>query len=130
MTPWQYQLAADAMLILHFLFVVFVVGGLLLVFLGYWLGWRWIYGIRFRGLHLAAIGYVVLQSWLGAICPLTVWEMQLRELAGDPTYQGGFIAFWLHRLLFYQAPPAVFVLVYSLFGALVVLSWFWIRPKR
>ena len=91
MTSWQYQLAADAILILHFGFVVFVVGGLLMIFIGHRLGWRWIYGIRFRLLHLAAIGVVVLQSWLGALCPLTVWEMQLRELAGDLTYQGGCI---------------------------------------
>ncbi len=130
MTPWQYQLAADAILILHFLFVVFVIAGLLLVYIGHWRGWRWIYGIRFRLLHLAAIGYVVLQSWFGAICPLTVWEMQLRALAGDPTYGGSFIAYWLHWLLFFEAPPVVFIVVYSAFGALVVASWFWIRPKR
>ncbi len=130
MTSWQYQLAADAILILHFGFVVFVVGGLLMIFLGHRLGWRWIYGIRFRVLHLAAIGVVVLQSWLGAICPLTLWEMQLRELAGDLTYQGSFVAYWLHRLLFFQAPPAVFIIVYTLFAALVVASWFWIRPRR
>ena len=130
MSSWQYQLAADAILILHFGFVVFVVGGLLLVYAGYWFGWRWIYGIRFRALHLVAIGYVVLQSWLGEICPLTIWEMQLRQLAGDLTYEDSFIAYWLHRLLFFQAPPTVFALVYSLFGALVVASWFWIRPKH
>ena len=130
MTPGLYLLAADAILVTHFLFVVFVIGGLLLVFIGHWLGWRWIYGFRFRLLHLGAIGYVVLQSWLGAICPLTLWEMQLRELAGETTYAGSFIAHWLHRLLFFQAPPSVFLLVYSAFAALVVASWFWIRPKR
>lgn len=130
MERWLYLVAADTILVVHFLFVAFVVGGLLLVFIGHWRGWRWIYGLRFRLLHLVAIGYVVLQSWLGAICPLTLWEMQLRGLAGDMTYEGSFIAYWLHRLLFYEAPAMVFVLVYSAFGTLVVASWYWIRPQR
>ena len=130
MEPWLYTLAADGILVLHFLFVAFVVGGLLLVFLGRWRGWRWVHNRRFRVLHLVAIGYVVLQSWLGAICPLTVWEMQLRALGGGETYEGNFIAHWLHSLLFYSAPPIVFILVYTAFGALVIASWFWIPPKR
>ncbi|MDJ0778614.1 MAG: DUF2784 domain-containing protein [Gammaproteobacteria bacterium] len=130
MEQWLYLVAADTILVVHFLFVAFVVGGLVLVFIGHWRGWRWIYSLRFRVLHLVAIGYVVLQSWLGAICPLTLWEMQLRGLAGDMTYEGSFVAYWLHRLLFFEAPAMVFVVAYSAFGALVVASWYWIRPRR
>ncbi len=125
-----YLLAADAILFLHLLFVVFVVVGLLLILIGKWLSWRWVYGFWFRVTHLAAIGYVVLQSWLGAICPLTLWEMQLRARAGDSTYDGAFIAHWVERLLYYQAPTWVFAVIYTLFGGLVVLSWIWVKPKR
>ena len=122
-------LAADAILVLHVCFVGFVVFGLLLLFPGRWLGWRWIRNAWFRLSHLAAIAVVVAQSWLGVICPLTIWEMQLREKAGDAYYEGAFIAHWVDELLYYQAPPWVFMLCYTVFGLLVLISWFWARPR-
>ena len=125
-----YLLLADTILVIHVLFVLFVVVGLLLVLAGGWRGWRWVRDFRFRLAHLLAIGYVVAQSWLGAICPLTIWEMQLRERAGDAVYAGSFIAYWLQQLLYFRAPAWVFILAYTLFGALVAASWFWVRPQR
>ena len=125
-----YLIAADAILLIHVLFVIFVVLGLLLIFAGKFLNWRWVHNFSFRLTHLLAIGVVVLQSWLGAICPLTVWEMNLREKAGDSVYEGSFIAHWLQTLLYYRAAEWVFVLLYTLFGALVIASWYWVRPRR
>ncbi len=125
-----YLLLADTILVIHVLFVLFVVVGLLLVLAGGWRGWRWVRDFRFRLAHMLAIGYVVAQSWLGAICPLTIWEMQLRERAGDAVYAGSFIAYWLQQLLYFRAPAWVFILAYTLFGALVAASWFWVRPQR
>ena len=121
-------LAADLLLLVHFLFVVFVIASLLLILIGKGLNWSWVRNPWFRAIHLAAIGIVVIQSWLGVICPLTTWEMNLRERAGDVTYPGSFIAHWLDTLLYYQAPWWVFILVYTLFAAIVVVSWFWVRP--
>jgi hypothetical protein len=125
-----YLIAADALLFVHALIVAFIVFGLLLVFTGGVCNWSWVRNFWFRLLHLAAIGIVVLQSWLGEICPLTVWEMNLRMQAGGATYSGSFIAHWVESLLYYQAPNWVFVLVYSLFGLLVVASWFLVAPHR
>lgn len=125
-----FLLLADAILLLHVLFVVFVVVGLVLIFTGKWRGWRWVRHFWFRLAHLCAIGYVVAQSWLGAICPLTLWEMQLRAKAGDAVYAGSFIAHWLQQLLYYRAPEWVFILLYTLFGALVAASWYWVRPQK
>jgi hypothetical protein len=125
-----YLIAADAMLFIHVLFVVFVVLGLFLIFSGKLLAWSWVYNFRFRSAHLAAIGIVVLQSWLGTICPLTTWEMSLRAKAGDTAYAGSFIGHWLQTLLYYRAPEWVFMLLYTLFGALVIASWYWVRPRR
>ena len=125
-----YRIAADAVLYLHALFVVFVIGGLLLVLIGKWCGWAWVHDIRFRVAHLGAITVVVLQAWLGAICPLTQWEMALRARAGDATYSGAFIAHWVEQMLYYRAPDWVFVVIYTAFGALVAASWFWVRPRR
>jgi drug/metabolite transporter superfamily protein YnfA len=125
-----YLIVADVVLSLHVLFVIFVIAGLLLIFAGKWLNWSWVRNRVFRITHLVAIGIVVLQAWIGMICPLTTIEMWLRERAGDATYGGAFIAHWLESLLYYQAPPWVFAICYTAFGALVVGSWFWVRPNE
>ena len=122
-------IAADGILVVHSLFVGFVVFGLALVLVGKALSWSWVRNPWFRIAHLLAIGFVVVQSWLGEICPLTSWEMALRSRAGDAVYPGSFIAHWLQVLLYYQAPMWVFAVVYTAFGALVVASWFWVPPR-
>jgi hypothetical protein len=124
------RLAADLLLLLHFAFVIFVVSSLPLILVGGRMGWTWVRNRLFRQLHLAAIAVVVLQSWLGRICPLTAWEMALREQAGDATYTGAFVAHWLSALLYYRAPAWVFALIYTLFGLLVVFAWFRVPPGR
>lgn len=124
-----YLLAADALLVAHASFVAFVVFGLVLILVGKFLGWEWVRNRIFRIAHLLAIGVVVLQSWIGVICPLTTWEMALRERAGDVTYEGSFIANWLDKLLYYQAPVWVFAMCYTTFAAAVVFAWFWVRPR-
>jgi len=123
-----YLIAADLLLFAHTLFVAFVLFGLLFIFAGRLFSWAWVRNRLFRLAHLIAIGVVVFQSWLGIICPLTTWEMALREKAGDSIYAGTFISHWLEAILYYRAPPWVFVLCYSIFGLLVLASWFWVRP--
>lgn len=120
---------ADTVLLLHAAVVVFVVGGLLAVVLGGWRGWAWVRGRWFRALHLCAIGVVVLQAWLGQDCPLTTLESWLRLQAGAAGYDGGFVAHWVSRLLYWEAPAWVFTLAYTAFGALVALAW-WAWPPR
>ncbi len=122
--------AADAVLLLHVLFVVFVVIGLALILVGRFLAWSWVRNWWFRVAHLAAIGVVVAQAWFGVICPLTTLEMALRRQAGDTTYAGTFISHWLESILYYRAPAWVFAASYTVFAALVVLSWVWVRPNR
>lgn len=124
-----YQYLADLVLVAHFSFVAFVVFGLLAVIAGRWAGWPWIWSLKFRLLHLLAIGIVVAQAWLGQICPLTRWENALRVRAGQAPYEQSFVQDWLHRLLFYDAPLWVFVLGYTLFGAVVACLW-WIDRRR
>jgi hypothetical protein len=128
-TGSAWLLAADLVLAVHVAFVVFVVVGLLLIFIGGFLNWRFVRNPWFRGLHVASIAIVVLQAWLGRLCPLTVLEMALRERAGDATYDGAFIAHWLQSLLYYDAPAWVFTVIYSVFGFVVALSWWLVRPS-
>lgn len=124
-----YLVAADLILFVHALFVAFVVFGLVLILAGKPLGWSWVRNPWFRAAHLAGIGIVVLQAWLGAVCPLTTWEMDLRRRAGEAIYSDSFVAHWLGRLLYFQAPAWVFACAYTVFGAVVVLSWGWVRPR-
>ena len=109
--------------------VVFIVVGLVVIYVGWALAWSWVRNPWFRILHVAAIVIVSIQSWVGVICPLTTWEMSLRNQADDTVYSGTFISYWLETLLYYQAPAWLFVVVYSAFGALVVASWFIVRPR-
>lgn len=129
MSEQQYLIAADAVLLLHVLFVAFVVVGLLLIVLGGVLSWRWVRNRTFRVLHLAAIGVVVVQAWVGMICPLTTIEMWLRSGAGDAVYEGSFISHWLESILYYQAPAWVFAVCYTAFGVVVAASWCLVRPR-
>ncbi len=119
-----YSLLADTVLIIHFAFVVFVVFGLVLILVGLLNRWSWVRNRVFRVTHLVAVGVVVLQAWLGQLCPLTIWENELRRRAGQSGYTETFVEHWLHEILFYQAEPWVFTTIYTCFGALVVLVWF------
>jgi hypothetical protein len=124
-----YQALADLVLACHVLIVLFVVVGLLLVVVGNLRGWRWVNRPLFRLLHLTTILIVVAEAWLGIVCPLTTLERWLRVQAGVQGHAQGFIEYWLQRLLYYTAPDWVFTLAYTLFGLLVVFTW-WRFPPR
>jgi len=119
---------ANAVLVLHLALVGFVVGGLLLVVVGNLARWRWVNGLGFRLAHAVAIAVVVAEAWFGLTCPLTTLEMWLRARAGAATYGGGFVEHWLQRLLYYDAPAWVFVVIYSLFGLMVAATWWYFPP--
>ena len=120
---------ADAILLIHFLFVLIVIGGLALTWIGAWRGWRWIRSLRFRIAHLAAIVFVAGESLLGIVCPLTAWEDALRNTTGGTAGEKSFIARWVHQLMFFTAPEWVFTALYVAFG-LVVAATFWFIPPR
>jgi hypothetical protein len=124
-----YLLLADTILVIHFSLVVFVVLGLLAIVVGRMIGWIWIYGRTFRISHLLVIGIVIAQAWLGRLCPLTILESFLRGKAGQAGYSETFVGYWLHRILFFNAQPWVFTLIYTVFGGLVFLFWAIDRKK-
>ncbi len=117
---------ADFILLVHALFVAFVVGGLALIWIGALRGWRIARNFPFRALHMAAILVVCAEALIGVACPLTVLEDQLR----GRTAESGFIARWLHRILYYDFPGWVFVSAYALFALIVVLTFFLFPPAR
>ena len=125
------RIAADAILILHTAFIAFVLFGLIITWIGIFRRWRWVRGFAFRATHLLTIGFVVVQSYFGIICPLTVLENNLRQRGGQVAYgDRGFIHYWLHNLIFFDAPPWVFMTCYTLFGLLVLGTLILAPPKR
>jgi hypothetical protein len=118
---------ADIILVIHALVVLFNVGGLVAIWIGAALQWRWIRNLWFRAIHLGAIGFVAAGSLIGAACPLTVLEDALRR-AGPA--QGGFIERWVARLLYYDLPAPVFTVAYLLFALIVLITFVLVRPER
>jgi glucan phosphoethanolaminetransferase (alkaline phosphatase superfamily) len=121
---------ADALLVVHALIVCFVVGGQAAILLGWWRGWAWVRNPWFRIAHLATIAVVVLQAWLGRLCPLTIWERELRRAAGQAFHERSFVEYWVSRFLYWDLPWWVFVAVYTAFGVLVAWSWWRLPPLR
>lgn len=130
LSPASAATLADAILTLHVGIVAFVVLGTALILVGGWRQWNWVRGFKWRLAHLLLMVFVVLQTWLGELCPLTVWEQTLRLHAGQSTYDESFIAHWLSRLIFFEAPWWAFVAAYTGFAALVLVTWFKVPPRR
>lgn len=120
------RLLADALLVVHFVIVVFIVGGLLLVWIGAAAGWRWVRNPWFRYFHLAAIAFVAVEAFLGYACPLTIWEDLLRGGARPESFVGR----WAHRLLFYNAPEWVFSTLYAAWAAATIATLRFVPPRR
>ena len=120
-------LLADIILVMHFLFVAFVIGGLAAIWIGAALNWDWIKNFWFRAAHLGAIGFVIAESLVGILCPLTVLENALRQI-GRP--ESSFIQRWVTRLLYYDLPERAFTVIHVVFGLIVALTFIYIRPGR
>jgi hypothetical protein len=85
-----YRSAADALVVVHLLFIAFVLLGGLLVF-------RW---PRVAFIHVPAALWAILLEFYHLPCPLTPWEQQLRLAAGEAGYTGGFIPHYLLPLIY------------------------------
>ena len=128
--PGSAAVLANAILMLHVGIVAFVVLGEVLILVGARRSWGWVRNRALRVTHLALMVFIALQSWLGALCPLTEWEQALRRRAGQEAYAESFIEYWLSRLIFFEAPWWVFVAAYTAFALLVLLTWLWVPPRR
>ena len=128
LSPSLFSFLADLTVLLHTTFVLFIVGGQILILIGWSQAWHWTTKAKFRFLHLIAIGYVVLETLLGITCPLTTLEYYLRHLANETTHNMSFIGYWIHYFLFYNAPDWLFTMIYSTFGILVLLTFILYPP--
>ena len=122
----RYRFLADLLVALHFAFIVFAIGGGLLV-----LARR-----RLALLHLPAVAWALWIEFTATICPLTPWEQALRLKAGQAGYAGGFVEHYLIPVVYPAAlTPALQVAlgmaVLALNAVIYALVWQqWRRRRR
>ena len=104
-----YRLLADLLLILHLLFICFVLFG----------GFLCLIRIRWAWFHLPAAAWGVWIEWSGRICPLTPLENRFRVLAFDEGYQGGFIEHYLLPVIY---PEKLSFQIQLILGSIVILT--------
>ena len=124
-----YGLLADALVAVHVAYVSYVVLGQLLIWLGLLLRWSWIGNPWFRWTHLIMILIVGAEAVLDIECPLTRWERNCRDLAGQATSGESFVGRLLHNLIFVEWSPWVLNALHIAF-ALLVLGTFVLAPPR
>jgi len=119
-------LIADAVLLAHFGIVIFIAGGLVLVPVGYKLGWGWIGHKRLRIIHAWAMAFVALETLLGFTCPLTLIE---NYLSGMNTSES-FVGYWVKRIFYYDFPVEYFAMLYMICLAWTVAMWKLFPPRN
>ena len=124
-----YRILADVIVVAHLAYVLSVILGLAAILLGWVLKWKWIRNFYFRVIHLLLIGIVVLEALFGIVCPLTNWEYDLRQAAGEGVSEGSFMGRLAHDLLFVDLSEGTLTVCYCIFGALVLGTVFLIPPK-
>jgi hypothetical protein len=127
----MYGLLADVVVFIHVAYVGYVIGGQLAIILAAPFKWQWARNPWFRFTHLLAIGIVVYEAIRGLRCPLSVWEEQLRTLAGQP-FNGSetFMGRLLHNLLFIEGQPEIFFTTMYVAMMVLVLQGLIMYPPR
>jgi len=125
-----YSLLADLIVALHVAYVAYIIVGLVLILVGLWRKWGWVRNPWFRLTHFAAILIVVLELIFKTSCPLTVWEVELRALAGQPVSEATFIGRLLHHLLFVAVPGWMAQAIYIGVALAITLTLVLAPPRR
>jgi len=107
---------------LHFVFVLFVALGGLLLF------WR----PRIAWVHLPCVLYGAAIEFFGWVCPLTPLENRFRRLAGQAGYEGGFVEHYLGGVLYPSAWGEIHLWlgVAVLAGNTLIYGWVWAKRRR
>lgn len=126
-----YKIIADVILIVHFLYVIFAVGGEIFIIIGGMTKLRIVRKFSFRITHLISVVIVAVEASLGILCPLTVWENQFRILSGQIVEEDiTFIGRLFRKVMFYDFPIWIFTLVYILFALTVIITFIKIPPEK
>lgn len=124
-----YAILADAIVVLHLIYVLFVVGGQFIILAGRVFNWSFIRNPLFRICHLAAVATVAIEAVVGLLCPLTEWEYELRHLAGQTVdRQISFVGRLARSIIFYDLPAWIFTVIHISFAALVLVTFLVVPP--
>ena len=116
---------ADIILILHFLVVIFITVGFLLIPIGYYYGWSWIKNFKLRLFHFCLMFLVTFETVVGITCPLTSLENYLRGINNSKS----FISFWIEKIIYWNFPTSFFMFLYLVFLGWTLLIWKIYPPK-
>ena len=115
-----YKILADIVVVVHFLWILFLVFGSLA-------------GVKYRpvkSIHLAGLGFSIVSQIYGWGCPLTYLEVWLRKRQGASYgYGGSFISHYLEKIIYLEVPGAA---IFALTGLLCAFTaWmYWGRRRR
>jgi hypothetical protein len=126
----MYGILADLLVAVHVAYVAYVVFGQLAIWTGWAFGRQFVRNFWFRSTHLLAIGIVAFEEVFEIRCPLSVWEEQLRVLAGQDISGETFMGRLMHSLIFHDFPRWVFSATHLTVFALVLLTIFLCPPRR
>ena len=116
---------ADIILILHFLVVIFITVGFLLIPIGYYYYWSWIRNFKLRLFHFGLMFIVTFETLVGITCPLTSIENYLRGINNNKS----FISFWIEKIIYWDFPTSFFIFLYFVFLGWTLLMWKIYPPK-
>lgn len=126
-----YGYLADLVVAIHVGYVGYVLLGQLLIVVAAPMKWQWARNPWFRFTHLAAIGIVAYEALANIRCPLTVWEEQLRALAGQGFNSSDtFMGRLLHNLMFIEGQPEIFFTTMYVAMLVVVVQGLIMYPPR
>jgi hypothetical protein len=124
-----FDLAANALAVVHLAYFVFVVGGVVAIVVGSRRGVTWVRNPWFRIAHIAAIYVVLVEDVTGFPCPLNVLQWGARTAATGARETTAGVGGMLDYLLYHTISPLALDIMYWSFGVLVLVL-LWIVPLR
>jgi hypothetical protein len=117
-----YQILADGVVVLHLLFIIFVVLGGIMT-----LGWTKVIWV-----HIPCVLWAIIVELTGLICPLTPLENELRSKAGQGTYSGDFVIQYLEPVIYLEGLTRQLQIILGVMAALIniiMYTWIYLRKK-
>ncbi|HBH87288.1 MAG TPA: hypothetical protein DDY17_06790 [Syntrophaceae bacterium] len=118
-----YSLAADFVILIHFLWIAFVILGFP-IFL--YLNWP-----RWRIFHLVSLIAMIIMQLTHTICPLTHLEVYLKSKGtSSHVYPGKFTIETIEKLIYVENLTLAKITYATIIFLIIVLMSFWLRPLR
>ena len=117
---------SEIVLLLHFSIFLFMIFSFILIPFGYFQKWEWVKNIYFRSIHLILMGFILIETILGFMCPLTILENFLRA---DQKVDNIFTEI-IHQIMYWDLTNYQFIILYFLSLSYIIFLWFYFRPNQ